>query len=80
MSPIDNSLSVLDNFFIGEFFPIAQEAYKTLKTAVLAQQTTNNARDEILLCAAHYPCQFQDDIRCTGTYSCSYQRKTSPVA
>ena len=42
MPSIDNPLSILDNFFIGEFFPIAREAYKTLKTTVLAQQTTNS--------------------------------------
>ena len=42
--------------------------------------TTNTARDEILLCAAHYPCQYQDNIKCTVTHHCSEQRKTSPIA
>jgi len=43
-------------------------------------QANNNARDEIVLCAARRPCQFQDDIKCTTKSACTEQRKTSPVA
>jgi hypothetical protein len=56
------------------------EAWQTLMSVVPVQQTTNNARDEILLCAAHHPCKFQDDIKCTTKSVCTEQRKTSPVA
>ena len=41
MPSINDSVSVLDRFFVGKHFPIAQEAYQTLKAAVLTQRADN---------------------------------------
>jgi len=51
-----------------------------LKAKVEKFTSTNNARDEILLCAYIKPCYFQKGNACANIYPCSKQRKTSPVA
>lgn len=63
---------------IPEAWKIVREA--ALKLAEGQKPSTNNARDKILLCAAHYPCQYQDDIKCTAVHACKEQRETSPIA
>lgn len=60
--------------------PDEAEAWQTLTSAVLAAQTNNNARDEILLCYPNTSCECNDRGRCRSANQCDRQRKTSPVA
>jgi hypothetical protein len=54
--------------------------WQTLKAAVLEKQTTNNARNEILLCGRFWVDCDSMVRHCSSREWCKDQRKTLPVA
>jgi hypothetical protein len=52
-----------------------------LKAVVEKFTSTNNARDEILLCVFGWPCNYKSIDKCCKMHTfCIMQRETSPVA
>lgn len=87
---IKEAFVLIDDLVRTQGYSIDKKAWQTLKAAVLAQQTNNNARDEICgeIIESAYICSYckqrndVDSKMCdkNGGYGCFIGRKLSPVA
>ena len=83
-SPLDSNFNFIHQ---EDVFIIAQLAFQRGKECAaeelgtIDKQTTNNARDEILLCYPNISCEWNNRKgECRSLNQCNRQRKTSPVA